>query len=50
MKSDPPGPGQWLDIVEEIYSMEICSLFLRIKAGTHEQRWGTWTVYKGTDV
>ena len=29
LKPDPPGPGQWMDIIEEIYSMEKLTYCLR---------------------
>ena len=42
LKSDPPSPGQWLDIVEEIYLMERLTYYLRMKAGTLDQQWHKW--------
>ncbi len=49
MKSDPPSPRQWLDIVEEIYTMERLTYCLRMKAGTLDQRWHKWTRYTKRD-
>ena len=46
LKSDPPSPGHWMDIVEEIHSMERLTYYLRMKAGTLDQRWHKWTVYR----
>lgn len=46
LKSDPPSPGQWLDIVEEIYLMERLTYCLRMKSGTFDQRWQKWLAYK----
>lgn len=34
-----PRPGQWLDIVQEIYLMEKLTPYLRTKAETQEQCW-----------
>ena len=45
LKIDPPSPGQWLDIVEEIYSMEWLTHYLRMKAETLDQQWHKWMVY-----
>ena len=42
LKSDPPSLGQWMDIVEEIYSMERQTCYLRMKAGTLDQLWQKW--------
>lgn len=44
LKSDPPGLGQWLDIVE--FTMERLTYCLRTKAEICEQCWEKWTVYK----
>lgn len=48
LKCDPPGPGQWLDIIEEINSMEKLTHYLRTKAETHNNHtrkkvWKYWT-------
>lgn len=45
LKSDPPKPQQWLDIVEEIYTMEKLTFRLRIREGDFELKWQKWTAF-----
>lgn len=49
LKTDPPGQGQWLDIVGGIHLMEKLTYNLRNKAATHEQRWLKWSAFKRDD-
>ena len=46
MRSDPPGPRQWLDIVEETYAMEKLTFCLRIRGRDFAQKWQKWTAFK----
>lgn len=36
LKGDPPSPGQGLDIIKEVYSMEKLTFTLKIEAGSHK--------------
>lgn len=46
LKSDPPTLTNWLDLVEEILSMEKLTHYLRNKAKSYHQRWEKWTVFQ----
>lgn len=45
-RTDPPGTGQWLTILEEIYSMEKLTYLLKFKTKTLDNRWDRWLQYK----
>ena len=45
-RADPPGTGQWLTILEEIYSVEKLTYLLKFKRKTLDNRWDRWFQYK----
>lgn len=46
LKKDPPRVAQWLDIIEEIYSMERLTFNLRLKGHAFEKHWHKWHEHK----
>lgn len=46
LRNDPSGTGQWLTILEEIYSMEKLTYLLKFKTKTLDNRWDRWLQYK----
>ena len=45
LKTDPPGLSHWLEIVEEIRSMEQLTDSLRLKMEPYTLRWTKWHLY-----
>lgn len=45
LRADPPGLNHWLDIVEEIRSMEQMTYSLRVKTELYAVRWTKWLLY-----
>lgn len=46
LKSDPPEQTLWVDIVDQLCSMERLTYCLRTKEGVHQQRWEKWYLFK----
>lgn len=46
LKKEPPELTLWMDIVEQICSMERLTYCLRTKAEIHQQKWEKWNIFK----
>lgn len=46
LKPKPPSHTQWIDIVQEIFTMERMTFILRLKEAEFKEKWDKWIAYK----
>ena len=46
LKPEPPSQTLWMEVVQEIYTMEKMTFVLRLKEGEFKEKWDKWISYK----
>lgn len=46
LKPEPPSHTQWIDIVQEIFTMERMTFILRLEEAEFKGKWEKWIAYK----